>query len=100
MFGILLKIRQMDKETKGLFCVPCPCCHTRLWIDPQTETVIKTEKAPRKKSSLEDLLVKERKKKEGADLKFLSTAELARRKKEEARDKFAKAFGTLEEDDD
>ena len=90
----------MEEQDKGLFSVPCPCCHTRLWIDPESQTVIKTEKAPKKKSSLEDLLVKEKKKKEEADQRFVSTAELARRKKEEARDKFAQAFGKLDKDDD
>jgi hypothetical protein len=90
----------MEKQDKGLFCTPCPCCHTRLWIDPESKTVIKTEKAPKKKSSLEDLLVKEKKKKEEADQRFMSTAELARKKKEEARDKFAQAFGNLDKNDD
>lgn len=90
----------MEEKDKGLFSVTCPCCHTRLWIDPDSKTVIKTEKPPRKKSSLDDLLVKEKQKKEEADQRFVSTAELARRKKEEARDKFAKAFGNLDKDDD
>jgi hypothetical protein len=34
------------------------------------------------------------------DQRFASTAELARKKKEEARDKFSKAFGSLDDDKD
>ncbi len=87
-----------DKDEKDVFSINCPCCHTRLWIDPKSRAIIKSEKAAREKSSLADLLAKEKKKQEGMDHRFATTAELARKKKEEARDKFTKAFGSLDDD--
>ncbi len=95
----MLHIRQMENQEDQVFPIKCPCCHTRIWVDASTREVIKSEKAARKKSSLDDLLIKEEKKRKGADQKFLSTAELERKKKEEARDKFAYALKNLEDED-
>ena len=88
-----------DKDSeKNVFPVNCPCCRNRLWIDPKSREVIKSEKAAKQKSSLDALLAKEKKKQEGLDQRFASTAELARKKKEEALDKFSRAFGSLDDD--
>jgi len=90
----------MKDQKEDIIPVHCPCCRTRLWIDPKSGTVIKSEKAAKEKSSLDDLLAKEKKKQEVMDQRFASTAELARKKKKEARDKFSKAFGSLDNKDD
>ena len=95
----MLHIRQMENQDDQVFPVQCPCCHARIWIDASAREVIKSEKAPRKKSSLDDLLKIEEKKRKGADQKFLSTAELERKKKQEAKDKFARAIQNLENED-
>jgi hypothetical protein len=77
----------MKDNEDDVFPVNCPCCHNRLWIDPKSRAVIKSEKAAKEKSSLDALLAQ----------RFALTAELARKKKEEARDKFSKAFGSLDD---
>ena len=88
----------MVKEKDDVFQVNCPGCGLVLWIDPQTREVIKSERPKKKKGSLDDLLIKEKKKKEEADLRFTSTAELAKKKKQVAQERFEKAFGKLKED--
>jgi len=90
----------MKDKQEDIIPVNCPCCRTRLWVDPKSGTVIKSEKPAKEKSSLDDLLAKEKKRQEVMDQRFASTAELARKKKEEARDKFSKAFGSLADKDD
>jgi len=87
-----------EKDEKEIFQINCPCCRNRLWIDPKSRAVIKSEKAAREKSSLDALLAREKQKQEGLDQRFASTAELARKKKEEALDKFSKAFDSLDEE--
>lgn len=88
----------MTIEKDGVFQVKCPGCDLVLWIDPQTREVIKFERPKKKRGSLDDLLMKEKKKKEEADLRFTSTAELAKKKKQVAQEKFEKAFGKLKDD--
>ena len=85
-------------EKDDVFQVDCPGCNLVLWIHPQTQQVIKSERPKKKKGSLDDLLIKEKKKKEEADLRCTSTAELAKKKKQVAQEKFEKAFGKLEDD--
>jgi hypothetical protein len=88
----------MTQTKHEVFQVNCPGCNLVLWIDSQTREVIKSERVKKKKGSLDDLLIKEKKKKEEVDLRFTSTAELAKKKKQAAREKFEKAFGKLDED--
>lgn len=88
----------MKDQKEGIVPIHCPCCRTRLWIDLESGEVIKSEKAAKEKSSLDDLLAKEKMKQAGMDKRFASTAELARKKKEEARDRFSKAFAGLDND--
>lgn len=88
----------MKDNEDEVFSVNCPCCHNRLWIDPKSRAVIKSEKAAKEKSSLDALLAQEKQKQEGMDQRFASTVELARKKKEEAHDKFSKVFKSLGDD--
>ena len=59
-------------------------------------SVIKAEKAAKKKSSLNDLLEKEQKRQSEFEQKFEATAELEKQKREKAREKFAQALGKAE----
>jgi len=86
------------KKEAHVFQVECSCCHTKLWIDPVTKEVLKSEKAKKKKGSLDDLLMKEKKKKEEVDRRFAATAELAKEKQKLAKEKFEKAFTKLDDD--
>lgn len=95
----LLNISEMEEKNKNLIQVSCPGCSTILWVDPLTQSVIKTEKGKKAKGSFDDLLMKEKKKKEQADRRFESTAELEKKKKKAAEDQFAKAFSQLNEED-
>jgi hypothetical protein len=91
-------IMAKTKIEPRLFQVECSCCQTKLWIDPVTKDVLKSEKAKKKKGSLDDLLLKEKKKKEEVDRRFRATAELAKEKQLIAKKKFEKAFTNLEND--
>lgn len=81
-----------------IFEIICPHCGATIWIDRETKGVIKTERAPKKKETLEDLLAKERERRATFDHKFEATAELAKKKKEKAREKFDQALEKLEEE--
>lgn len=89
----------MEEKSKSLIQVSCPACSTILWVDPLTQSIIKSEKAKKTKSSLDDLLMKEKKKKAQADRRFESTAELEKKKKKAAEDQFTKAFGKLHKEE-
>ena len=66
----------------------CPVCRSVLWIDPVSQEVAKSEKAQKKKGTLDELLEKEKKRKSEFDRKFEATAELERVKKKKAQEKF------------
>ena len=84
------------KSEPRVFQVECSCCQTKLWIDPVTKNILKSEKAQKKKGSLDDLLQEEKKKKEEVDRRFAATAELAKEKQLMAKIKFEKAFTKLD----
>jgi hypothetical protein len=88
----------MSQDTGKTFEIVCPCCRAVLWVDAEARGVVKSEKAAKKKESLDDLLLREKKKKEGFATKFEATAELEKQKREQAKEKFAKAFEKLDED--
>lgn len=89
-----------NREKKsGVFQLLCPCCNSALWIDPVTKEVIQIEKGAKKKGSLEELLLKEKKKKEEVDRKFQATAELGKKRWKEAQEKFEKALTKLDKED-
>jgi len=89
----------MSNDREKTFEVTCPCCQATLWVDPSARSVIKSEKAARKKASLDDLLLKEKKKQEGFESKFEATAEIEKQKRQKAKEKFEKAFDKLDEPD-
>lgn len=88
-----------EKENKRVFCIQCPGCQKVLWIDPVTQEVIRTEKGKRKKGSLDDLLVREKKKREGFERKFEATSEMQKERKEKAREIFEKALNNIDKKD-
>jgi hypothetical protein len=90
----------MSQEPEKIREVVCPCCQATLWIEAETGRLIKSEKAAvgKKKESLDDLLLKEKKKKEGFATKFESTAEIEKQKREKAQEAFEKAFGKVDGD--
>ncbi|MCX6562850.1 MAG: hypothetical protein NTU60_04500 [Candidatus Aminicenantes bacterium] len=88
----------MSEEKGKVVAVTCPCCHSLLWVEASTGSLVKSEKAAKKKESLDDLLLKEKKKKDGFATKFEETAELEKKKFETAKEKFAKAFEKLDDE--
>jgi len=88
------------QDKNQVFRLVCPCCRTVLWIDAAGRSIAKTEKGERKKSSLDDLLDKEKKRKEESDRKFEVTAELTRKKHDLAEEMFQKALAGGGRDDD
>jgi len=93
--------KQKEESTKGpqVFQINCPCCHTLLWIDSGTSEVIKFEKAKKKKGSLDELLIKEKKRKGEFDRKFEATAELQKERWKKTKEKFEKALTKLDENE-
>ncbi len=81
---------------KDVLEIICPHCHSTLWVDIVSRTVLRTEKAAKKKESLEELLAREKERRAAFDRKFEATAALEREKKEKARAKFEKALGKAE----
>ncbi|MGQ9472010.1 MAG: hypothetical protein ACUVR0_10020 [Candidatus Aminicenantales bacterium] len=82
----------MAKEKRDIFEVTCPHCQSSMWIDAASRTVLKVEKGAGKKKSLDELLAREQERRATFNRKFEATAELERRKKEKAREKFAAAL--------
>ncbi len=84
-----------DEKTGGnVFEIACPHCGTVIWVDAEHQAVLKTERAARKKESLDDLLSREKTKRDGMATKFEATASLEKQKKDKARDAFSKAFAS------
>lgn len=84
---------------KKVFQINCPCCHAVLWVDSLTEEVIKSDKGVRKKDSLEELLLKEKKRIGAFDRKFEATAELEKRRLKKTKEKFEKALSEFDKED-
>jgi uncharacterized protein with von Willebrand factor type A (vWA) domain len=84
------------KDDSHVFSLTCPCCEATLWIDVETRAVLRSEKAKRKKGSLDDLLVKEQKRQSEFDRKFDATFELQREKHSKADEMFKKALEKAE----
>jgi hypothetical protein len=88
------------KGKKQVFQVICSCCQSLLWIDPVTQEVIQFErKGGKKKESLDELLLKEKKRKGEFERKFEATAELGKKRKKKAEDGFKKALTEFEKED-
>jgi hypothetical protein len=88
-----------EKEKKKVFHIQCPGCQKVLWIDPVTQQVIRSEKGKSKKGSLDDLLLREKKKREGFERKFEATSEMQKERKEKAREIFEKALNDIDKED-
>lgn len=80
------------KKTTQVFQILCPCCHSKLWIDPLTHAVIKSEKGKKEKESLDVLLLKEKKKKMEFERKFEATSEMQEERRKKAQEIFKKAL--------
>jgi adenine-specific DNA methylase len=87
------------KERGRVIQVVCPCCRAVLWIDSQTQGVIKTEKGEKKKESLDELLLKEKKKHEEIGRKFELTAEMGKKKLEKAEELFRQGLSKADKED-
>ena len=73
--------------------VECPVCHANMWIDTNSKQVIQHKKTKKKTfSSFDDLLSKEKEKKEKVDERFLMAKELEKEKKKKAENLFKKSF--------
>jgi hypothetical protein len=89
-----------ERKKAGVFQVICPCCQSVLWIDGMTRQIIQTEKkAAKTKGTLDELLLKEKKRMEEFERKFEATAELEKEKREKAKEKFARAMGEADKED-
>ena len=89
----------MNQKKKNVFHVNCPVCLSVLWVDPVGQEVFKSEKAQKKKGTLDELLEKEKKRKSEFDRKFEATAELEREKKKKAHEKFLEVFTKIDPDE-
>jgi hypothetical protein len=87
------------EKGKAVFRIQCPGCQKVLWIDPVTQQVIRSERSKRKKGTLDDLLVKEKKKREGFERKFEATSEMQKERKEKAREIFERALTDIDKED-
>lgn len=82
---------------KNVFMIECPCCGAAVWIDHVTREVIRSEKPKKKKGSLDELLLKEKKRRDDFSRKFEATAELEEEKRKKAQQKFEEAFQKIDE---
>jgi len=89
-----------EKAKGGVFEVVCPCCQSVLWVDGVSREVVKTERhAAKKKGSLDELLEKEKKRRDEFERKFEATAELERQKKDKAKEAFERALSKVGKED-
>lgn len=69
--------------------IHCPVCHASLWVDAETRQVIQHKRSEKKvHSSFEDLLSKEKHKKEAVDERFSQAKSLEQAKKQKAAEFF------------
>ncbi len=73
--------------------IECPGCHTNLWVDVEKKVVVQHQKTKKKNfSSFDDLLLKEKQKKESVDERFLMAKDLEQAKKKKAEEIFVKSL--------
>lgn len=87
---------EKDQDGDHVFQAECPSCHALLWVDPQSQAVIRFEKAKKPKESLDELLKREKKKKDEFDRKFEATAEMEKERWKKAQEKFKQALSDLD----
>lgn len=73
--------------------IECPDCHTTLWVDIEKKIVVNHKKATKKNfTSFDDLLLKEKEKKETVEERFLMARDLEKAKKKKAEEIFKKSL--------
>lgn len=73
--------------------VECPECHSSVWVDVDLKVVVQHKKSEKKiHSSFDDLLLKEKEKKQKVDERFLMAKELEQAKKKKAEEIFRKSL--------
>ncbi len=73
--------------------IECPECHSNLWVDIEKKIVVQHKKTKKKSfASFDDLLVKEKEKKEKVDERFLIARDLEQAKKKKAEEIFKKSL--------
>ncbi len=72
--------------------VDCPGCTATLWIDADSGDVIQHKHKDKAKASLEEMLQKEKRKKENVDNRFLQAKNLEEEKKRKAEALFKSNF--------
>jgi hypothetical protein len=78
--------------------IECPGCHGNLWVDVDKKTVVQHKKTKKKNfASFDDLLVKEKEKKEKTEERFLMAKDLEQAKKKKAEEIFKKSLSLDEE---
>ena len=69
--------------------VECPVCHAKLWVDAEKKNVVQHKRSEKKQlSSFEELLNKEKQKKEAVDERFSQAQSLEQAKKKKAAEFF------------
>ena len=84
------------KDKPGVFQVTCPCCGATIWVDGESHSVMRSEKAKKAKGSLDDLLVKEKARTDQFGRKFDATFELQKEKHAKADELFKRALEKAE----
>ncbi len=73
----------------NLIEIQCPVCHANLWVDAEKQNIVQHKRSEKKTvSSFEDLLNKEKQKKEAADERFIQAKSLEQAKKKKAAEFF------------
>ena len=73
--------------------IECPGCHSNLWVDVEKKVVVEHKKTKKKNfASFDDLLIKEKQKKETVDERFIMAKDLEQAKKKKAQEIFEKSF--------
>jgi vacuolar-type H+-ATPase subunit I/STV1 len=74
---------------ENLIEVQCPACHASLWVDIDARQVVQHKRSAKKAhSSFEDLLSKEKQKKEAVEERFTQAKSLEQAKKQKAAEFF------------
>ena len=74
---------------ENLIEIQCPVCHASLWVDAEKQHVVQHKRSEKKVlSSFEELLVKEKHKKEAVDERFSQAKSLEQAKKKKAAEFF------------
>jgi vacuolar-type H+-ATPase subunit I/STV1 len=69
--------------------IECPVCHANLWVDADKKNVVQHKRSEKKQlSSFEELLNREKQKKEAVDERFSQAQSLEQAKKKKAAEFF------------